>query len=74
MSLKPRSLFRGERIKLEHSNVLDKGLEAVAETLVDRRSFVLSTKQYDVFVATLDVAPKYRPRLERLFVESSVLE
>jgi uncharacterized protein (DUF1778 family) len=54
--------------------VLDKSLEAAAETLADRRSFVLSSKQYDVFVAALDAAPKSRPRLERLFAEPSVLE
>jgi uncharacterized protein (DUF1778 family) len=54
--------------------VLDKSLEAAAETLADRRSFVLSAKQYDAFVAALDAAPKSRPRLERLFAEPSALE
>lgn len=54
--------------------VLDKSLEAAAETLADRRSFVLSTKQYDAFVAALEAAPESRPRLERLFAEPSVLE
>ncbi|MGH8336345.1 MAG: DUF1778 domain-containing protein [Gammaproteobacteria bacterium] len=54
--------------------VLDKSLEAAAETLADRREFRLSTKQYDAFVAALDVAPKPRPRLELLFAEPSVLE
>ena len=54
--------------------VLDKSLEAAAETLADRRLFVLSAKQYDAFVAALDAAPKSRPRLERLFAEPSVLE
>jgi uncharacterized protein (DUF1778 family) len=54
--------------------VLDKSLEAAAETLADRRSFVLSAKQYDAFVAALDAAPKSRPRLERLLAEPSVLE
>jgi uncharacterized protein (DUF1778 family) len=54
--------------------VLDKSLEAAAETLADRREFRLSTKQYDAFVAALDAAPKPRPRLERLFAEPSVLE
>jgi uncharacterized protein (DUF1778 family) len=54
--------------------VLDKSLEAAAETLADRRSFVLSTRQYYAFVAALDAAPKARPRLERLFAEPSVLE
>jgi uncharacterized protein (DUF1778 family) len=53
--------------------VLDKSLEAAAETLADRRSFVLSAKQYDAFVAALDAAPKSRPRLERLFAEPSVV-
>lgn len=54
--------------------VLDKSLEAAAETLADRRSFVLSGTQYDAFVAALDAAPKSRPRLERLLAEPSVLE
>jgi uncharacterized protein (DUF1778 family) len=54
--------------------VLDKSLEAAAETLADRRSFILSTKQYAVFAAALDATPKSRPRLEQLFAEPSVLE
>ena len=54
--------------------VLEKSLEAAAQTLADRHSFALSTKQYDAFVAALDAAPKPRPRLERLFAEPSVLE
>jgi uncharacterized protein (DUF1778 family) len=54
--------------------VLDKSLEAAAETLADRREFRLSAQQYDAFVAALDTAPNSRPRLERLFAEPSVLE
>ena len=54
--------------------VLDKSLEAAAETLADRRSFVLTTRQYDAFVTALDATPKSRPRLEQLFAEPSVLE
>ena len=54
--------------------VLDKSLEAAAETLADRRSFALTAKQYDAFVVALDAAPKPRPRLEQLFAEPSVLE
>jgi uncharacterized protein (DUF1778 family) len=54
--------------------VLDKSLEAAAETLADRREFRLSAQRYDVFVAALEAAPKSRPRLERLFAEPSVLE
>ena len=33
--------------------VLDKGLEAAAETLADRRGFRLTAKQYDNFIAAL---------------------
>lgn len=54
--------------------VLDKSLEAAAETLADRRSFALGAKQYDAFVAALDATPKPRPRLEQLLAEPSVLE
>lgn len=54
--------------------VLDKSLEAAAETLADRRDFILSAKQYDAFVAALEGAPKARPRLEHLFAEPSALE
>lgn len=54
--------------------VLDKSIEAAAETLADRRNFVLSAKQYDAFVAALERASKPRPRLERLFAEPSALE
>jgi uncharacterized protein (DUF1778 family) len=54
--------------------ILDKGLEAAAETLADRRDFRLSGKQYDAFVAALDSPVKPRPRLERLLATPSVLE
>jgi uncharacterized protein (DUF1778 family) len=54
--------------------VLDKSLEAAAETLADRREFRLSVKQYDAFFAALDAPAKPRPRLERLFATPSVLE
>lgn len=52
--------------------VLDKSLEAAAETLADRREFCLSAQQYDAFVAALEAAPRARPRLDRLFAEPSV--
>jgi uncharacterized protein (DUF1778 family) len=54
--------------------VLDKSLEAAAETLADRREFRLSAKQYDAFVAALDAPSKSRPRLEALLKTESVLE
>ena len=54
--------------------LLDKGLEAAAETLAERREFRLSAKQYDAFVAALDAPVKPRPRLETLLKTPSVLE
>jgi uncharacterized protein (DUF1778 family) len=54
--------------------VLDKGLQAAAETLADQREFALSAKQYDAFLAALDAPPKARPRLERLLTTSSAVE
>jgi uncharacterized protein (DUF1778 family) len=53
--------------------ILDKGLEAAAETLAARSEFRLSAKRYDAFVAALDTA-KSRPRLEALLKTPSVLE
>ena len=53
--------------------ILDKGLEAAAETLAARSEFRLNAKQYDAFVAALDTA-KSRPRLEALLKTPSVLE
>jgi len=54
--------------------VLDKSLEAAAETLADRHEFRLSAKQYHAFVAALDAPSKSRPRLEMLLKTPSVLE
>jgi uncharacterized protein (DUF1778 family) len=54
--------------------VLDKSLEAAAETLADRREFRLSAKQHHAFVAALDAPSKSRPRLEKLLKTPSVLE
>lgn len=63
---------------VEHKSLsaflLDKGLEAAAETLAERREFRLSAKQYDAFVAALDAPVKPRARLERLLTTPGVLE
>ncbi len=56
------------------SFVLDKGLEAAAETLADRHEFRLDAKRYDAFLAALDAPAKPRPRLEKLLTTRSVLE
>jgi uncharacterized protein (DUF1778 family) len=54
--------------------ILDKGLEAAAETLADRRDFRLSARQYDAFVAALDSSTKPQPRLKRLLTTPSVVD
>ena len=54
--------------------VLDKSLEAAADTLADRTEFRLSTRQYDAFAAALDTPAKVRPRLEKLLTTRSVVE
>ena len=54
--------------------LLDKGLEAAAETLAERSEFRLNAKQYDAFVAALDAPVKPRPRLQKLLTTPSVVE
>ena len=54
--------------------ILDKGLAAAAETMADRREFILSAKHYDAFVAALDATEEPRPRVEHLLKTPSVLE
>lgn len=54
--------------------ILDKSLEAAAETLADRREFRLSAQQYDAFVAALDSPTKPHSRLEKLFTLPSIFE
>lgn len=54
--------------------LLDAGLTAAAETLEDRRSFVLSRKRWNEFLRILDRPPRAKRRLARLLGERSVLE
>lgn len=54
--------------------ILDKGLEAAAETLADRREFHLNAKQYDAFAAALEAPTEPKPRLEKLLKTLSVVE
>ena len=54
--------------------LLDKGLQAAAETLAERTEFRLSAKQFEAFAAALDAPVKPRPRLEKLLTTPSVLE
>ena len=54
--------------------VLDSGLSAAAETLADRREFVLNGKQWTAFITALDAPLKPKSRLAKLLKTRSVLE
>jgi uncharacterized protein (DUF1778 family) len=54
--------------------VLESALNEAEERLADRRLFVLDRKSWEAFVAALDMPPRRRPRLERLFSEPSVFD
>jgi uncharacterized protein (DUF1778 family) len=54
--------------------LLDAGLTAAAETLEDRRVFVLDKPKWNAFVKLLDRPPRVKPRLARLLAERSVVE
>jgi uncharacterized protein (DUF1778 family) len=46
--------------------LLDSGLASAAETLADRRLFILDDAQWAKFEAALSAPPRARPRLARL--------
>jgi uncharacterized protein (DUF1778 family) len=54
--------------------LLDKGLQAAAETLAERTEFRLTSRQFEAFAAALDAPMKPRPRLEKLLATPGVLE
>lgn len=54
--------------------VLDSGLAAAAETLADRREFLLDEEAWQAFVVALDAPAKPKPRLEKLLGTKSVFE
>ena len=54
--------------------LLDAAMTAAAETLEDRRSFVLDRKRWDAFLKILDRPPRIKRKLARLLAQQSVLE
>ncbi|MBU2764154.1 type II toxin-antitoxin system TacA family antitoxin [Acidithiobacillus caldus] len=60
-----------------HKNVseflLDAGVTAAAQTLADRRQFVLSDAQWQAFQEALDRPVQSKPRLKKLLHEPGVL-
>ena len=61
-----------------HKNVseflLDAGVTAAAQTLVDRHHFVLDDTQWQAFQEALDRPVQRKPRLEKLLREPGVLD
>lgn len=61
-----------------HKNVseflLDAGVTAAAQTLADRRQFVLDEAQWQAFQTALDRPVQHKPRLKKLLGESGVLD
>ncbi|MCG6867595.1 MAG: DUF1778 domain-containing protein [Gammaproteobacteria bacterium] len=54
--------------------VVESGLTAAADTLADRREFLLDEDRWQAFVAALDGAEKPRPNLEKLLGSKSIFE
>lgn len=61
-----------------HKNVseflLDAGVTAAAQTLADRRQFVLDDTQWQAFQEALDRPVQRKTRLKKLLSESGVLD
>ncbi len=61
-----------------HKNVseflLDAGVTAAAQTLADRRRFVLDETQWQAFQEALDRPVQSKPRLEKLLREPGALD
>jgi uncharacterized protein (DUF1778 family) len=63
--------------RASHKNVseflLDAGVTAAAQTLADRRHFVLDESQWQAFQEALDRPVQSKPRLKKLLSEPGVL-
>ena len=66
-----------EAARSSHKNVseflLDAGVTAAAQTLADRRQFVLDEAQWHAFQEALDRPVQSKPRLKKLLREPGVL-
>lgn len=54
--------------------VVESALARAEEALLDRRRILLSSEDYDAFVALLDAPPRDHPRLRRLLTEPSIFD
>ena len=63
--------------RASHKNVseflLDAGVTAAAQTLADRRQFVLDESEWQAFQEALDRPVQCKPRLKKLLSEPGVL-
>lgn len=66
-----------EAARASHKNVseflLDAGITAAAQTLADRRQFVLDEAQWQAFEEALDRPVQAKPRLKKLLREPGAL-
>jgi uncharacterized protein (DUF1778 family) len=73
----PAKQLLQEAARASHKNVseflLDAGLTAAAQTLADRRQFLLDEAQWQAFEAALDRPVQRKPRLQKLLREPGVL-
>ena len=74
----PEAMALQEAARACHKNVseflLDAGMTAAAQTLADRRQFVLDEAQWQAFQEALDRPVKAKPRLKKLLHEPGVLD
>ncbi len=54
--------------------LLDTGLSAASEALVDRKLFMLDDEQWERFQRALDADPQDKPALKRLLTTPSVFD
>lgn len=75
---KPVKQLLQEAARACHKNVseflLDAGVTAAAQTLADRRQFVLDDAQWQAFQEALDRPVQSKPRLKKLLREPGVLD
>lgn len=73
----PAKQLLQEAARACHKNVseflLDAGMTAAAQTLADRRQFVLGEAQWRAFQEALDRPVRSKPRLKKLLREAGVL-
>ncbi|MCL4485723.1 MAG: DUF1778 domain-containing protein [Nitrospirae bacterium] len=74
---KPVKQLLQEAARASHKNVseflLDAGVTAAAQTLADRRQFVLKDTQWQAFQEALDRPVQSKPRLKKLLREPGAL-